>query len=57
MNSKTRWVQAFDHREAGQLLYFKEKFVALDVNPKGLVDALHPVQVEEQPLHASATTE
>jgi DNA phosphorothioation-associated putative methyltransferase len=25
---KTRRVQAFDHREAGQLLYFKERFVA-----------------------------
>ena len=30
VNLKTRWVQAFDHREAGQLLYFKERFVAPD---------------------------
>ena len=28
VNLKTRWVQAFDHREEGQLLYFKERFVA-----------------------------
>jgi hypothetical protein len=25
---KTRWVQAFDHRGSGQLLYFKERFLA-----------------------------
>jgi hypothetical protein len=30
VNLKTRWVQAFDHREAGQLLYFKERLVAPD---------------------------
>ena len=24
-NLKTRWVQAFDHREAGQILYSKER--------------------------------
>jgi DNA phosphorothioation-associated putative methyltransferase len=30
VNLKTRWVQAFDHREAGQLLYFKERFVSPD---------------------------
>jgi DNA phosphorothioation-associated putative methyltransferase len=30
VNLKTRLVQAFDHREAGQLLYFKERFVAAD---------------------------
>jgi hypothetical protein len=30
VNLKTRWVQAFDHRGAGQLLYFKERFVAPD---------------------------
>ena len=30
VNLKTRWVQAFDHRQAGQLLYFKERFVAPD---------------------------
>jgi hypothetical protein len=28
VNLKTRWVQAFDHRESGQLLYFKERFLA-----------------------------
>jgi DNA phosphorothioation-associated putative methyltransferase len=30
VNLKTRWVQAFDHRESGQLLYFKERFMAPD---------------------------
>jgi len=30
VNLKTRWMQAFDRREAGQLLYFKERFVAPD---------------------------
>jgi hypothetical protein len=30
VNLKSRWVQAFDHREAGQLLYFKERFLAPD---------------------------
>ena len=27
VNLRTRWVQAFDHRAEGQLLYFKERFV------------------------------
>lgn len=27
VNLRTRWVQAFDHRADGQLLYFKERFV------------------------------
>lgn len=30
MNLRTRWVQAFDHRGSGQLLYFKERFLAPD---------------------------
>jgi hypothetical protein len=30
VNLKTRWVQAFDHRGSGQLLYFKERFLAPD---------------------------
>jgi hypothetical protein len=30
VNLKTHWVQAFDHRAEGQLLYFKERFVALE---------------------------
>jgi hypothetical protein len=30
VNLKTRWVQAFDHRGSGQLLYFKERFLAAD---------------------------
>jgi hypothetical protein len=28
VNLKTRWVQAFDHREESQVLHFKERFVA-----------------------------
>ena len=27
VNLRTRWVQAFDHRADGQLLYFKERFL------------------------------
>ncbi|MCL4178847.1 MAG: hypothetical protein KJ072_14035 [Verrucomicrobia bacterium] len=27
VNLRTRWVQAFDHRGSGQLLYFKERFL------------------------------
>lgn len=27
VNLRTRWVQVFDHRQDGQLLYFKERFV------------------------------
>ena len=30
VNLRTRWVQAFDHRGSGQLLYFKERFLAPD---------------------------
>ena len=30
VNLKTRWVQAFDHRESGQLLFFKERFLGPD---------------------------
>lgn len=30
VNLKTRWVQAFDHRGSGQLLYFKERFLGPD---------------------------
>jgi DNA phosphorothioation-associated putative methyltransferase len=30
VNLKTRWVQAFDHREEKQLLCFKERFVSPD---------------------------
>jgi hypothetical protein len=30
VNLRTRWVQVFDHRAEGQLLYFKERFVAPD---------------------------
>jgi hypothetical protein len=30
VNLRTRWVQAFDHRAEGQLLYFKERFVSPD---------------------------
>jgi hypothetical protein len=30
VNLKTRWVQAFDHRGSGQLLYFKERFLSPD---------------------------
>jgi len=30
VNLKTRWVEAFYRREAGQLLYFKERFVGPD---------------------------
>jgi hypothetical protein len=30
VNLKTRWVRAFDHRGSGQLLYFKERFLAPD---------------------------
>jgi hypothetical protein len=30
VNLKTRWVEAFDHRGAGQLLFFKERFLAPD---------------------------
>jgi hypothetical protein len=30
VNLKTRWVQAFDHRGSGQLLYFKDRFLAPD---------------------------
>jgi DNA phosphorothioation-associated putative methyltransferase len=28
VNLRTRWVEAFDHGDSGQLLYFKEKFLA-----------------------------
>jgi hypothetical protein len=30
VNLRNRWVQVFDHRADGQLLYFKERFVAPD---------------------------
>jgi len=30
VNLKTRWVQAFDHRASGQLLFFKERFLGPD---------------------------
>jgi DNA phosphorothioation-associated putative methyltransferase len=30
VNLRTRWVQAFDHRVEGQILYFKERFVGPD---------------------------
>lgn len=30
VNLRTRWVQVFDHRAEGQLLYFKERLVAAD---------------------------
>jgi hypothetical protein len=30
VNLRTRWVQAFDHRGSGQLLYFKERFLGYD---------------------------
>lgn len=30
VNLRTRWVQVFDHSAEGQLLYFKERFVAAD---------------------------
>jgi hypothetical protein len=30
VNLKTRWVQAIDHRGSGQLLCFKERFLAPD---------------------------
>jgi hypothetical protein len=30
VNLKTRWVETFDHRGSGQLLYFKERFLAPD---------------------------
>ncbi len=33
VNLRTRWVQVFDHRGSGQLLYFKERFLAPD-HPK-----------------------
>ena len=38
VNLKTRWVQAFDHRASGQLLFFKERFLGQD----------HPRQAEMQ---------
>lgn len=36
VNLRTRWVQVFDHSADGQLLYFKERFVALN----------HPLRAE-----------
>jgi DNA phosphorothioation-associated putative methyltransferase len=30
VNLRTQWVQVFDHSAGGQLLYFKERFVAAD---------------------------
>jgi len=30
VNLRTRWVQVFDHRADGQLLYFKERLAAPD---------------------------
>jgi len=30
VNLRTRWVQVFDHRAEGQLLYAKERFLAKD---------------------------
>jgi hypothetical protein len=38
VNLKTRWVQAFDHRGSGQLLFFKERFLAPDHPGRGAMD-------------------
>jgi hypothetical protein len=32
---RTRWVQVFDHSTEGQLLYFKERFMAADHPDRG----------------------
>jgi len=35
VNLRTRWVEAFDHSGDGQLLYFKERFVARSIRAVG----------------------
>lgn len=42
VNLRTRWVQAFDHRADGQLLFFKERFVG----------SKHPHRAEMEALSA-----
>jgi len=39
VNLRTRWVQAFDHRADGQLLYFKERFVGAEHPRRAEVEA------------------
>ncbi len=53
VNLRTRWVQAFDHRGSGQLLDFKERFLAPDHPRRGEMAAfsakLRKLGVTEQP--------
>jgi len=40
VNLRTRWVQVFDHSADGQLLYFKERFVATEYAQRAQMEAI-----------------
>jgi len=52
VNLRTRWVQVFDRRADGQLLYFKERLVAVDDQRRPEMEALAPWRDTAGPMRA-----